>query len=164
MQTFSLEALAEQFEVDRNMMMQALHGVPPDLTRRHDQPEWKVATAAAALEAYHLKMNRGSSITGWNDPELEALYDEYDAGEVAMRKLSALEARRRAARRLAPLLAEIDRAVRAHEVAFGAEAGEAALKADKMYQFALRGLEGPCEWTRDECVREMSSAASRPDE
>ena len=49
MQTFPLNALAEQFEVDRSTIVRAMRNVPADLVKPGNRPTWKVATAARAL-------------------------------------------------------------------------------------------------------------------
>jgi hypothetical protein len=73
-----------------------------------------------------------------------------------MRKLPTLEQRRQAARNLTPLIAEIDRAVRAHGRAVGNDPELTNMRADQMFLLAVRGLEGPCEWTLDEAFEAMA--------
>jgi hypothetical protein len=103
MQTFPLNALAEQFEVDRSTMVRAMRGVPPDLVKRGNRPTWKTATAARALEAHRAKTNGGNG----PDPTLTALYVQFDDAEKAMRALPTLD-ERRAARDMVPLIAHVD--------------------------------------------------------
>jgi hypothetical protein len=38
MQTFPLNALAEQFEVDRSTMVRAMRSIAPDLVKRGNRP------------------------------------------------------------------------------------------------------------------------------
>ena len=49
METFPLNNLAEKFEVDRSVMVKAMRGVPADLVKRGNRPNWKVSTAAKAF-------------------------------------------------------------------------------------------------------------------
>jgi hypothetical protein len=156
MQTYSLNSLAESFEVDRGTMVKAMRSVPPDFVKRGNRPTWKTSTAARALEA-HRRKNDGGNIAGGNNPTLQALYDRFDAADAAMRILPTLEARREAAREMAPLIAEIDRAVRTH-CRIGDDPDHVGLRADRMYQLALAGLRGPCQWSHDETWAIMGEA------
>lgn len=158
MQTFALNALAEQFECDRSTMVRALRGVPPDLVKRGNRPQWKVATAAKALEAHRRK--QGGSDAGNNrDPEVERLSTEFEGKLAALRKLPALEDRRAAARALAPLIDEVGRASRAVGRRNGN--GEMAdIITDQMMMLMTRGFCEPCDWTGDEAF----SAGMMPDD
>src|ERR1700675_1016262 len=104
MQTYSLNHLAEQFEVDRSTMLKAMRNIAPDIVKRGNRPEWRVASAAKALEAHRRKAD--GNITSGDNPALQALYAEYDAAEKAMAALPTLAERREAARATAPLIRE----------------------------------------------------------
>lgn len=158
MQTFALNALAESFEVDRSTMVRAMRNVPPDVVRRGNRPTWKTSTAARALEAHRTKMNGGVNGTG-TDPALQGLYARFDQADAAMRKLPTLEGRRAAARKMAGLITEIDRAMRRRDRANGVDPEYADLRADKVFLLTARGLEGPCAWSLDEAFAEMSETA-----
>jgi len=45
METFPLNNLAENFEVDRSVMVKAMRNVPSDLVRRANRATWKIGTA-----------------------------------------------------------------------------------------------------------------------
>jgi hypothetical protein len=131
MQTHALNALAEAFEVDRSTMVRAMRNVPADLVKRGNRPTWKTSTAAKALEAHRRKGGGGGNSVGI-DTGLAALYARFDQEDAALRLLPTLEARRLAARGMAGLITEIDRAVRAHGGSVGADPDFTALKTDKM--------------------------------
>src|ERR1700730_15913474 len=61
MQTYSVNALAMQFEVDRATMQRALKNTPPDLAKGKRQ-SFKISTAIRALEVH--RRNAGTSIPG----------------------------------------------------------------------------------------------------
>jgi hypothetical protein len=159
MQTYPLNSLAESFEVDRSTMVRAMRNVQPDLVKRGNRPTWKTSTAARALEAHRRKNDGGGNGGTGTDPGLAALYARFDQAEAAMRYLPTLDARRAAARILAPLVAEIDRAVRAHGRVVGNDVERTDLRADRMYLLACRGLEGPCAWSLDEAFEAMRETA-----
>jgi hypothetical protein len=52
--TFSANSLAEQFEIDRGVAVRALRSTKPDATVS-GKPQWKIATAAKALEKHRAK-------------------------------------------------------------------------------------------------------------
>jgi hypothetical protein len=148
MQTFALNSLAETFEIDRGTMVRAMRGIPPDIVRRGNRPQWKIATAARALEAHRRKQGGGND-TSNRDPELERLSAEFEDRLAALRQLPELEDRRAAAHALAPLIAEVERASRA----LGRRNGNAELVdliTDKIVMLMTRGFCEPCQWHSDE--------------
>lgn len=159
MLTFPANALAEQFEVDRSTMLRALRGVPPDLTKKGNRPTWKTATAARALERHHRKQDGGGHGGGVTDPTLQALFDEHFAAEARMRALPTLASRREAARRMLPLIIEMDKATRKVGIASGQDSDHVHLRADQMLRLYARGIEGPCEMTHDEVWTMMFAEA-----
>jgi hypothetical protein len=148
MQTHSTNRLGEMLERDRGTVVKALRNTPPDRVVK-GKPQWKIATASRAVEA-HLRASDGGGNGGGADPTLTQLYARFDQADATMRALPELEQRRAAARRMAVPIAEIDRAVRAHGRSVGADVELTDMRADRMYMLALRGLEGPCEWTQAE--------------
>jgi hypothetical protein len=166
MQTQSVNALAEAFEVDRGTLVRALKNTPPDAEQTPGRPTFKVSTAAAALEAHRRSTGRADSRRNgstannkddsWQDPQLVRTFEEYDAAEAAMLKLASLNERRKAAIALAPMIARMDRAVRERGEANGQDSELAGLRADKLFMLALRGFEGPCSWTESETWDAMS--------
>jgi hypothetical protein len=149
MQTFALNALAEQFEVDQSTMVRAMRNVPPDVVKRGNRPTWKTATAAKALEAHRRKHDGGNVSANNRDPEVERLSAEFEDGLAALRKLPALEDRRAAARALAPVIDEVGRVSRA--VGHRNGNGEMAdIISDQMMLLMTRGFCEPCEWNGDE--------------
>jgi hypothetical protein len=75
MQTFPLNALAEQFEVDRSTMVRAMRGVPPDEVKKGNRPAWRTSTAAKALERHRRKNHGGNG----DDSYRLALVDKIEA-------------------------------------------------------------------------------------
>ena len=59
MQTYSLNALAESFEIDRSTMVRALKNTQPDAEVTSGRPTWKIASAARALESHRRKAGTG---------------------------------------------------------------------------------------------------------
>jgi hypothetical protein len=103
MQTFSLNALAESFEVDRSTMVRAMRGVAPDLVKSGNRPTWKTATAARALEARRRKQDSGNSGAGPTHQfanQIEAEFETFDAGFTRLKAEPDLERRRKLDERL----------------------------------------------------------------
>jgi hypothetical protein len=152
MKTYSANSLAEHFEVDRRTMVRCLRSQPPDAEVTAGRPTWKISTVAKALEAHRRKMDGGGDGI---DPTLARLYQRFDAADAAMRALPELEARRAAARFLAPLIAKIDAAMRAHGRAVGVDPELIDLRAGRVFLLTMRGFEGPCAWSLDECWEQL---------
>lgn len=76
MQTFSVNALAMQFEVDRATMQRALKNTPPDLETGKRQ-SFKVATAAKALERH--RANSGTGTPGGGNHHRLALIEQEES-------------------------------------------------------------------------------------
>lgn len=147
MQTFALNALAEQFEVDRSTMVRAMRNVPADLVKRGNRPTWKTATAARALEAHRAKTNGGGNGGGsLTNPALDMLIDDHFAAEAAMRALPTLDERREAARAMIPEIIKMDKVTRQIGIANGQDSELVHLRADQMLRLYARGIEGPTEW------------------
>jgi hypothetical protein len=103
MQTFPLNALAEQFEVDRSPMVRAMRNVPRDLVKSGNRPTWKTATAARALEAHRRKQDGGNSGAGSTHQlanQIEADFETFDAGFAKLKAEPDLERRRKLDERL----------------------------------------------------------------
>jgi hypothetical protein len=103
MQTFSLNALAESFEIDRSTMVRAMRGVAPDLVKSGNRPTWKTATAARALEAHRRKQDGGNSGAGPTHQfanQIEAEFETFDAGFTRLKAEPDLERRRKLDERL----------------------------------------------------------------
>jgi hypothetical protein len=151
MQTYSLNNLAEQLERDRSTMVKAMRNVPPD-ARVKNRPTWKIATASRALEAYMRAQDGGGrgAGTGQIDPQLAVLYAKFDAADAAMRKLKTVDARRKAAIAMAPLIAETDAMTRKVGLANRQDAELVHLRADRLFALYLRGFETCCGWSQSE--------------
>jgi hypothetical protein len=139
-------------------MVRALKNTKPDAEKTKGRPTYKIATAARALEAHRRSTGRTNSRTsgdaidtGWQDPILVGLYAEFDAADSAMRKLPTIEARRKAARAMGPLINRLDRATRERGIANGQDEELVDLRTDWIMLLTMRGLEAPCDWTLDEC-------------
>jgi hypothetical protein len=92
MLTYAANALAEQFEVDSSTMLRALRPVAPDLVKKGNRPTWTIASAAKALEQHRGKSGGGSHGSGGIPAALQALYDQHERREAAMRALPTLDA------------------------------------------------------------------------
>jgi hypothetical protein len=169
MQTNSLNFLAEQFEVDRGTLAKAMRNVPPDFEKAKGRPQWKISTAARALEAY--RRNSDRTIGGrsnhvcstnnvdddWQDPLLVRLYSDWDKAYTAMSKLKSLGERCRAAIRMAPMLARMDKMSRERGVENGNGEELTQLRADKLFQLELIGFEKCCSWSRSEVWKHVGT-------
>jgi hypothetical protein len=152
MQTYSANGIAERLERDRGTCIRALRGTEPDRMVK-GRPQWKLSTASRAVEA-HIRGYDGGNGDG-TDPALAAIYAEFDRQDRELRKLPTLEARRAAALAMAPLIAEQDRAIRAHG---RGDPETAALRADQIFGLIIRGFEGPCGWSFEQAFAAMSEA------
>jgi hypothetical protein len=156
MKVFSVNGLAELFEPDRQTVVRALRGVPADGKER-GQPRWRMKTAVVAIDR-HRTNNDSTTVTSGADRGLSAVYAAFDAKYDAMVALPTLPARRSAAIKLGPILAAMDRKVRETGVANGQDAELVHLRADQMFKLALRGFEGPTQWSLAECHQHLDAA------
>jgi hypothetical protein len=156
MKVFSVNGLAELFELDRQTVIRALRGVPADAKER-GQPRWRMKTAVAAIER-HRANNDSTTVTSGADPGLSAVYAAFDVKYDAMVALPTLPARRSAAIKLGPILAAMDRKVRETGISNGQDAELVHLRADQMAKLALRSFEGPTQWSLAECTQHLDAA------
>jgi hypothetical protein len=147
MKTFGVNALAELLERDRATVIRALRDVPADAVER-GQPRWKMVTAVAALHEH--RRPDGGHDHDQMDPRLAAAYEQVDVANSAMRKLETVEARRSAAKAMGQLIAATDAMTRRVGLANGNDPELVNLRADKLYQLYLRGLEIPCGWSSEQ--------------
>jgi hypothetical protein len=125
MQTFPLNALAEQFEVDRSTMVRAMRNVPADLVKPGNRPTWKTATAARALEAHRRKQNGGNGGTGPTQlalaDRIEADFETFDAGFAKLEGEPDLERRRKLDKQLGvgKIIGDLDRMMKAANEGLG---------------------------------------------
>jgi hypothetical protein len=162
MKTYSLNALAEDFEVDRGTMVKALRNVPSDSEITPGRPTWKISTAGRALEAHRRRTGNGladSSSPDFNpiDPKLQSLYSQLDAADATMRTLPTLIERRAfAVKSLRPIIDATQRMQLIVGSANKQDPEVTGLFSDKLYMLSLRGLETPCGWTQSETWDAMS--------
>jgi hypothetical protein len=155
--TFSANSIGEQFEQDRGVVVRALRNTKPD-AMVSGKPQWKVATAARALEAHRPKQDGGGQqVRGGSGvpPALRTLYDKRDKMEADMAALPTLDERREAARALISFTVEVDKATRANALFNGQDSDIVHLRADSILQLYARCIEGPCEWSHDEVWRKI---------
>lgn len=161
--------LSELFEVDRATMLRALRNVPPDSEATPGKPRYKVVTGMNALVKHRAATGRTSSRrqqdvdssgvdVAWQDPLLVQLFARQDEADGAMRALPTVEARRRAAIKMVPLIATVDAAVRERGKINGGDPDTVDMRADVLYAMALRGLEQACAWTQSEVWQAMNAA------
>jgi hypothetical protein len=112
MKLFSVNALAELFELDRQTVVRALRGVVPDGKER-SQPRYKMKTAVKAIERHS---HAGSGINGAQGPnrlgdiadELDRLHEELDAAIKLVRSLPDMDAKQPHSRAGMRLIERID--------------------------------------------------------
>jgi hypothetical protein len=140
MQTFPLNALAEQFECDRSTMVRAMRDAPADLVKPGNRPTWKVGTAARALEAHrkkaweekrqkaeaqrrkHEARNGGASgPTHLLADRLEQGFGEFDASFAKLEAERSLARRRKLDKELGvgKMIGDLDRQIREANTALG---------------------------------------------
>jgi hypothetical protein len=148
MKTYSANSIAEQFERDRGVVVRALRNAKPDATVA-GRPQWKIATAAVALERHRAGGGTTTRVTiRANPPECDA-FNQAFAELVA---LPTLPARRSAAIAMVPALNSMVTAVGA----VGEDRDMAGARGDLLYQTSLAGFQGPCEWTNDDVWRHLN--------
>jgi hypothetical protein len=156
MKLFSAFAAAEMLERDRQTIVRALRNVPPD-GEEGQQPRWKLATIVTALDR-HSRPHNVANASG-ADPELIAIFRNFDEMCDAMTVLPTLAERRAAALKLAPEIAAVDRTSRQRARANGVDAELADLRADQLFRLYLRRFEKPCNWTDTECWENLDATA-----
>lgn len=157
MQSFPLSNLAEQFEVDRSVMVKALRGTPPDLMKPGNRPAWRIATAAAALEAYRIKKHGNSRGI---DPALQADFDRLDSLDASVRSAPTVEKRREFARRLFAVLTVVDRAMRDEARRGGEDSELTGYRCDQHLRSMLSTLRQPCGWDSEQMLNEFNRTTS----
>jgi hypothetical protein len=145
MKTFSANAIAETFERDRGVVVRALRNIRPD-AEVSGKPQWKLATAAKALEQHNRANTSAGRDSANSNPALVAMFAKFDQAYDTMRALPSLAARRKASIALAPLIGETYHALRQHYRAAGTGDELADYRADHMFLLTLRGFEAPCQW------------------
>ena len=143
MQTHSVNSLAEQFEVDRGTLVKALRDIPPDFEKSKTRPEWKISTAAQALDAHRRSSGRSDRhrtgrsrhehTDGTIDPRLQRHYDAFDQADTSMRRLKTVEARRQAAIGMGQQIAKMDALQRQLSLAAGTDEELTELRSDKLF-------------------------------
>jgi hypothetical protein len=157
MQTYSVNSLAEQFEVDRGTMVRALKNVAPDAERTPGRPTFKISTASRALETHRCSIGRvparpteNIAVNNEIDPRLQRHFDAFDRADASMRQLKTVEARRQAAIGMGPQIAQMDALQRQISLDAGNDKELTELRSDRLFFLYLRGLEGPCNWSMTE--------------
>jgi hypothetical protein len=158
MKTYSLNSLAESFEIDRSTMVRALKNTQPDAEVTRGRPTWKIASAACALDQHRRKAGNSpgksdSANHRYNaiDPKLQSLYSQLDAADATLRALPTIAKRRAfAIKSLRPMIDEMQRMLKIVGSANDQDPEFTGLISDKLFMLALRGLEKPCDWTQSE--------------
>jgi hypothetical protein len=156
MQTYSVNSLAEQFEIDRGTMVRALKRVAADAEKTPGRPTFKISTASRALETHRRSMGRvpprpNARVAVNNiDPRLKRHYVMFDQADALMRRLKTVEERRKAAIGMGPQIAQIDALQRQISLENGNDEELTQLRSDRLFFLYLRGFEHPCSWSQSE--------------
>ena len=150
-QLFSAYAAARALEVDRETITRAVRGLAPDGFER-GQPRWRLARIVAALSQ---RNGRNSQST---DPALQARFDRLDALDARVRSAPTHDARRALARDLFPMLADVDRAMRADARRSGEDADLTSYRCEAHVCTVLATLRHPCGWSYEEILDEYNGA------
>jgi hypothetical protein len=156
MKLFSVNALAELLELDRQTVVRALRGTPADGKER-GQPRYKMKTAVTAMERHSGSdgngQSNGNSGNAPNPPE----YSQFDTAFAALEALPTLPARRKAAIAIMPKL----HAMIAALVVQGRDGDEhpqhTQLRGERVYQLMMLGFQSPCQWSHDEVWHHLNS-------
>jgi hypothetical protein len=149
---FSINSASEILERDRRTLVKALRRVPPDGKER-GADRWRLRSIIDALAKKQPAPE--AAPPGQIDPELAELYMRFDESEAAMKKLKTLDARRKASRTMAPLLAQIDAQARRSGLDNGGDPELVELRCDRLFQIYLRGFERCNGWNHEEAWQAM---------
>lgn len=147
----SVNAASEMLERTRRTVKRALRHVPPDSHER-GQPRWRLPKIIEALQSSGAPMTQprhGGNVSDLNE-QCNALFTQFDTAFDSLKALPTLPARREAAIKLYPAIERMMSAMRARDRADGLNEDYVSLRADRVFNLMLIGLEGPCEWTRAE--------------
>jgi hypothetical protein len=157
MQTYSVNSLAEQFEIDRGTMVRALKNVAADAEKTPGRPTFKISTASRALEAHRrsigripARSNERIAVNNEIDLRLQRHYDTFDQADASMRQLKTVDARRQAAIGMGPQIAQMDALQRRISLENGIDQELTDLRCDRLFFLYLRGFETPCSWSMSE--------------
>jgi hypothetical protein len=149
MKTYSISSAALTLETDRRTLRAALAGVKPDAVEQ-GHSRWRIKTILAALDRARPEPAR-EEVSG-ERAALDVLYAKLDREIAQLRGLPTVDERRAVALALAPLMDEADALGRQVAAAAGEPVVLTELRLDKLHMVTLRGLEGPCQWTREEVL------------
>jgi hypothetical protein len=149
---FSINAAAEVLERDRRTLQKSLRHTQPD-GRERGAARYRLKTIIDALA--RMQPAPAAARTGQIDSQLAQLYAEFDARDAGMRRLKTLDARRKAAVAMAPLIAEMDTLMRKVGIANGQDPELVHLRADRCFALCMRGFETCCRWSQSEVWEEM---------
>jgi hypothetical protein len=109
---------------------------------------------ASRRRQYDIGVSTGEK---WQDPLLVQFYEQQDEADRAMRGQPTLEARRKAAVAMVPLISRVDAATRERGRINGLDPDAVDMRADILYQMTMRGIEAPCDWNQSETWAAMSN-------
>jgi hypothetical protein len=151
MQTFSTNAASLLLEKDRRTVTKAMLGVTPD-AKVNGQARWRLRKFVDALAALERPAAGGLGTAGANPPE----YARFDEAFRAVTLLPTLPRRRAAAVETIPLLHAMMAALRLRGNEVGEDPDVTCLRADRVYQLALIGFQGPCEWNHEQVWKHLN--------
>jgi hypothetical protein len=152
---FSAHGAAQALEKDRGTIERVVRGLAPDAFER-GQPRWRLARIVEALSA-RVARNNGDRLQ--HDPALQARFDHLDALDARLRAAPTLQKRRKLARDLFPVLADMDRAMRDDGRRSREYPELTGHRCDRHLQTVLWTLREPCGWSFEEILAEYNSAA-----
>lgn len=151
-QLVSAYGASRLLERDRQTIERALRGLEPDAHER-GQPRWRLARIVEALS----ERNGRSSTSG--NGTLQARFDKLDALDARVRSAPTLHQRRKLARELFPVLADVDRLMRDDGRRSGEYRELTGHRCDRHMQTMLWTLHEPCGWSFEKILAEYNSAA-----
>lgn len=148
---FSVNRASEALERTRRTVKRALRNTPAD-SFEGGHPRWRLPVIIQALESSGAPMTqpRHGGNVGDLTEQCDALFTQFDTAFDRLKALPTLPARREAAIKLYPAIEQMMSAMRARDRADGLNEDYVSLRADRVFNLMLIGLEGPCEWTRGE--------------
>ena len=89
---------------------------------------------------------------------MQARFDQLDALDERLRSAPTLQQRRKLARELFPLLADVDHAMRDEARRAGEDARLTGLRCDEHTRILLATLREPCGWSFEQILTEYNTA------
>jgi hypothetical protein len=140
MQMFSINAASLLLERDRRTVTKAMFGVPPD-AKEKKQPRWKMSTIVDALDRHGGSNNYTNGNSAAANANRPPEYSQFDAAFATLEKLPTLQARRKAAIKIMPVLHNMIAALGRQGRRGGEHPQHTQLRGDAVYRVTMAGFQ-----------------------